>query len=181
MVWREPYVRSRTLAGEDCRQTIIKTDSMVTWHCPPTRTPRRRHRGALPISFGPASQASHNLPYLVIIRHSCLRCYRTTYLSSFSRLNQESSPTWRRMAFRNVLVFSLNNFHSRLPPRSIRLSVGLLSQSLSLCPWLTGTIDIQHESAQKSSFDGDNVPWMRDLTSIWRESIYTYSVKFVNL
>ena len=64
------------------------------------------------------------------------------YLPTFGRLNPESFQTWWRIPFRNVLVFSLNNFHSLPPPPRLRSPVCLLSESLSLCPWRAGTIGI---------------------------------------
>ena len=72
------------------------------------------------------------------------------YLPTFRRLNPESSRTWWRMTFRNVLVFSLNNL-PRLPISLVLFTymVHLLSKfSFSLS--LTGTNgnDRQHDCPQ---------------------------------
>ena len=83
-----------------------------------------------------------------------------TYLPTFGRLNPESSRTWWRMTFRNVLIFSLNNLPS---PSS---SVSCLNLCLSVPDWQALFALVYNMTTHKSYFDSDNVFWMRDLTSI---------------
>ena len=178
----EPPTRPHqdTCASKERSKLAEKLWSQHRFHHAKTRETRSRYRDfnlwpkfwPLP-DHGPTSMCT-----LVKVSNLDSKTHTSECPWSDEQTNRIPANIWStdsgiipNVTFRNVLVFSLNNLH-RLPLSLVLFicpSPVLISFSLSLTDryhWLWYTM-----SAHKSPFDRDKVPWMRDLTSIWWESI----------